>query len=64
VDSLLALDYPEEKLSLILVNDGSTDGTAAVMDRYAGHERITIIHKENGGKHTAINAVLGPLRLI
>lgn len=55
VESLLALEYPKEKLSLILVNDGSTDGTSAVMDSYSEHPQISIIHKENGGKFTAMN---------
>lgn len=56
VDSLLALDYPKDKLQIILVNDGSTDGTKAVMDSYQGHAQVSIIHKENGGKHTGLNA--------
>jgi cellulose synthase/poly-beta-1,6-N-acetylglucosamine synthase-like glycosyltransferase len=55
VESLLALDYPTEKLSLILVNDGSTDNTPHVLDRYARHPQITVLHKENGGKFTAMN---------
>lgn len=55
IDSLLALDYPADKLELVLVNDGSTDNTAEVMDSYVGHPQITVIHKENGGKHTAMN---------
>ena len=55
VASLLALDYPKDKLEIILVNDGSTDNTKEVMDSYAGNPQITVIHKENGGKHTAIN---------
>lgn len=55
VESLLALDYPQEKLSLILVDDGSTDSTPAIIDRFANHPQITAIHKENGGKFTAMN---------
>lgn len=55
VQSLLALDYPKEKLQIVLVNDGSTDNTKTVMDSYMGNQQITVIHKENGGKHTAIN---------
>ncbi|MHB1770091.1 MAG: glycosyltransferase family 2 protein, partial [Minisyncoccota bacterium] len=55
-DSLLALDYPKEKLEIILVNDGSTDGTAQAMERFSDHPQVRIIHKENGGKHTALNA--------
>ena len=55
VESLKALSYPKEKLEIILVNDGSTDGTRAVMDAYMNDPRITVIHKENGGKHTGLN---------
>lgn len=55
VESVLALDYPEDKLQIVLVDDGSTDNTAAVMDAYVGNPQITVIHKENGGKHTAMN---------
>lgn len=55
VKSLLALEYPKEKLRIVLVNDGSTDGTKEVMDQYRDHPQITVIHKENGGKHSAVN---------
>ena len=55
--SLLALDYPKEKLQIIAVNDGSTDTTGSVLDSFAS-EVITVIHKENGGKHSAMNAAL------
>lgn len=55
-ESLLALQYPKEKLEIILVNDGSTDGTASALARFAEHPQVRIITKENGGKHTALNA--------
>lgn len=55
-ESLLALAYPSDKLEVLLVNDGSTDGTAAAIARFASHPQVRIIHKENGGKHTALNA--------
>lgn len=55
IESLLALDYPKDKLSIILVNDGSTDDTKAVVDRFATHPQITAFHKENGGKFSAMN---------
>jgi len=58
VDSLLALDYPKDKLSLILVNDGSTDGTQAVLESYRGNPQIRLLSKQNGGKHTALNLAL------
>lgn len=55
VMSLLKLDYPKEKLDIIIVNDGSTDHTTQVLKRFAKHSQIRIFHKENGGKYTALN---------
>ncbi len=54
--SLLALEYPKDKLQIILVNDGSTDATKEAMNPFRNNPQIIIIDKENGGKHTAINA--------
>jgi cellulose synthase/poly-beta-1,6-N-acetylglucosamine synthase-like glycosyltransferase len=56
VESLLALEYPKDKLRIILVNDGSIDGTAAVMDSFAHEPQVTVIHQKNQGKHVALNA--------
>jgi cellulose synthase/poly-beta-1,6-N-acetylglucosamine synthase-like glycosyltransferase len=55
-ESLLALEYPKDRLEVILVDDGSTDRTPAAMARFASHPQVRIISKENGGKHTALNA--------
>ena len=55
-ESLLALDYPKELLEIILVDDGSTDATPQAMARFADHPQVRILRKENGGKHTALNA--------
>ena len=55
-ESLLALEYPKDKLSIVLIDDGSTDNTPQVMDDYRTNPQISIIRKENGGKHTALNA--------
>lgn len=52
LDSLLAQTC--ENLEIIVVNDGSTDDTKAVLDRYAAeHPSIKAIHKENGGVTSA-----------
>lgn len=56
IDSILKLDYPPNAYELIIVDDGSTDSTAQVLERYRNNPRITIIRKANGGKHTALNA--------
>lgn len=60
LDSLLALDYPQDKLSIIVVDDGSRDGTLTIAREYEAKykECIRAITKENGGKHTAVNLAL------
>lgn len=55
VESLLALDYPKDKLSVIIIDDGSTDRTFETMRTFEQHSQVTLLQKENGGKHTALN---------
>ena len=56
IKSLLSLNYPKDRLKIVVVDDGSTDGTWMIMQHYAKeHPQIEIHHKENGGKHTAVN---------
>jgi len=55
VRSLLALEYPKEKLQVLIVDDGSTDKTLAVAKRFECEPQVRIFTKENGGKHTALN---------
>jgi hyaluronan synthase len=57
--SLLALRYPPEKLELIAVNDGSTDGTLTEIERVAEESggRVKVIDfPENRGKRAAMAA--------
>ncbi|MEK7461531.1 MAG: glycosyltransferase [Patescibacteria group bacterium] len=58
IRSLLDLDYPKEKLSIIIVDDGSTDETLSRFVQFAKHPQIAVLSKENGGKHTALNFAL------
>ena len=52
LDSVLAQTHKD--IEVIVVNDGSTDGTGAILDAYAARDsRIKAIHKENGGVTSA-----------
>lgn len=54
VDSLLAQDYPH--LEILLVDDGSSDGSEALCDVYAARDpRVRAIHQENQGQAAARN---------
>ena len=57
VESILNSTYTN--FELILVNDGSTDGSTGICDNYAEkHERIKVIHKINCGVSQARNSGL------
>lgn len=52
LDSVLAQTY--QNIEVIVVNDGSKDGTGKVVDDYAAHDsRVIAVHKENGGVTSA-----------
>ncbi len=58
VHSVTAQTY--KNLQIILVDDGSTDGTAQLCDELAAEDpRISVYHKENGGSSSARNLGLG-----
>lgn len=60
VDSLLNQNLPREDYEIILVNDGSADGSALICDEYAAAYSglVRVIHQPNGGVSMARNAGL------
>ncbi len=55
VNSLLSLDYPEDRLQIFIIDDGSTDKTYEVAKKFQEPPRVRVFSKPNGGKHTAMN---------
>lgn len=56
VESLLAMDYPKDKLEILIVDDGSKDRTQQIGETLAAqHSQVQFFRKENGGKWTALN---------
>ena len=64
LDSCLAQDIPAADYEIICVNDGSTDGSAVILERYAReHSNVRFITQPNGGvsvaRNTGIDAACG-----
>ncbi|MBI4451938.1 glycosyltransferase family 2 protein [Candidatus Woesearchaeota archaeon] len=58
LNSLVNLDYPKNKLEIIVVNDGSTDNTKSVVRNFISKNKssdIKLIDKQNEGKGAALN---------
>lgn len=59
VDRLFALEYPPDKIQVIVVDDDSDDATGEILDRRAAQDsRLLVIHRppgSTGGKSGALN---------
>ena len=58
IDSILGQTYSD--LDVVLVDDGSTDGSGEICDRYAKQDkRVRVIHQKNAGSTAAVLRWLG-----
>ncbi len=56
IHSLLSLEYPKDKLSIVIIDDGSTDNTWEAAQEFAHNPQVRLYQKENeGSKYSALN---------
>ncbi len=55
LENTLSLDYPEDRLEIIVASDGSSDGTDDIVRRYA-ERGVRLLSLPRGGKVAALNA--------
>lgn len=56
IRSALAQDYPPELIEVVVVDDGSTDGSRTVYQAFAHDDRVKLILQENRGQTAAFDA--------
>src|SRR5712691_1248884 len=57
VENLLALDYPRDRLEIVIASDGSDDGTDEIVRRYED-DRVRLLALPRDGKAAALNAAI------
>lgn len=58
IENCLSLDYPPEKLEIIIASDGSDDGTEDIVRRYQS-ERVRLLALPRMGKNRVLNQTIG-----
>lgn len=56
IKNTLAIDYPADKLRIIIITDGSTDGSQKIVQQYPS---VVLLHQaERRGKYAAIKRAM------
>jgi poly-beta-1,6-N-acetyl-D-glucosamine synthase len=58
LENLNQLDYPAELVEVVVVSDGSSDGTDEILRNWQGERRRAIILSKNQGKAVALNCAV------
>jgi cellulose synthase/poly-beta-1,6-N-acetylglucosamine synthase-like glycosyltransferase len=58
LENSLALDYPQDRLAIVVASDGSSDGTNAIVCQYEEKGVLGYYFPERAGKMSAINRIL------
>ena len=61
LDSVLALDYPRELMEILVISDGSADGTDSIVREFAP-QGVRLLQVPRGGKCAALNAAIPQAR--
>src|SRR5712672_2553161 len=60
IESVLAQDFPAERMEILVIDDDSTDDTAERVKKYA--PRVQYFWKPNGGQASAFNFAFAKVR--
>ena len=59
LESVCAQTFPASEMEVVIVDDGSTDGTPEIARKFA--PRVRLLRKKNGGQASAFNAAISEL---
>lgn len=63
IENCLALDYPQDRLEIVVACDGPKDGTTAIAQRYDDGHRVRVLdYPINRGKIPVLNAAVEQLK--
>jgi cellulose synthase/poly-beta-1,6-N-acetylglucosamine synthase-like glycosyltransferase len=62
LQNALAMDYPPEKLEVVVASDGCTDATPEIVRRYADRGVRLLDYRQRRGKAAALNAAFPELK--